>query len=216
MDARLSKVQVRRVYRRLAPIYDIWSNAAESKARKRCLELANIKNGESILEVAVGTGILFEEILKVNPAGRNEGIDLTEEMLARAKARAAKCGGANYALKVGDAYQLQYPDNSFDAVLNNYMFDLLPEGDFLRILVEFKRVLREGGRIVLVNMTRSKFLFNRIWEWLYRLSPTLVGGCRGVELDRYVEAAGFDEIRREYISQLMFPSEVIYGVKPRK
>lgn len=216
MDARLSKAQIRQVYSRLASIYDLWGNLAESKARRRCLQLAGIKNGEAVLEVAVGTGILFEQILKLNPAGRNEGIDLTEAMLARAKARAAKCVGASYALKVGDAYQLEYRDHSFDVVLNTYMFDLLPEEDFLRVLMEFKRVLREGGRVVVVNMTKGKFWFSRIWGWLYRLSPALVGGCRGIELGRYVEAAGFSEIRREYISQLMFPSEVTYGVRPRK
>ena len=151
LDAKLSKDQLREAYRKYASIYDIWSSLTESKARQRCLEVADIKNGESVLEVAVGTGILFEKILQLNPTGRNEGIDLTEQMLSRARARAHKSGVSDYVLKVGDAYHLQYPDNSFDLVLNNYMFDLIPEKDFRAILGEFKRVLRKGGRIVLVN-----------------------------------------------------------------
>jgi ubiquinone/menaquinone biosynthesis C-methylase UbiE len=64
----------------------------ESKARDRCLEIAAIQDGESVLEVAVGTGLAFERILKANPSGRNEGIDLTEAMLNRAEKRAASAG----------------------------------------------------------------------------------------------------------------------------
>ncbi len=214
MDAKLSKDEVREAYRKSASMYDIWSSLTESKARQRCLEVADIKNGESVLEVAVGTGILFEKILELNPTGRNEGIDLTEEMLTRARARAQKSGASGYVLKVGDAYHLQYSDNSFDVLLNNYMFDLIPERDFLAILSEFRRVLRNGGRIVLVNMTKGSRWFNAVWEWLYKIRPSLLGGCRGIELKPYLEKVGFEKIRREYVSQMSFPSEVIYGVKP--
>lgn len=205
---------MREVYRRFASTYDLWSSIAESKARRRCLELAEIKNGESVLEVAVGTGRLFERILRLNPLGRNEGIDLSVEMLARARVRAEKTGAKNYLLKIGDAYNLESPNNSFDVVLNNYMFDLIPERDFMKILQEFKRVLRPGRRLILVNMTRGPGWFNAIWDWVYRLKPSLLGGCRGVELGPYVEKAGFDKLRREYVSQLLFPSEVLYAVRP--
>jgi ubiquinone/menaquinone biosynthesis C-methylase UbiE len=214
VDAKLSKAEVREVYRKFASTYDLWSSLAESKARRRSLELADIRNGDAVLEVAVGTGILFEKILRLNPAGRNEGIDLSEEMLARARVRAEKTGARNYVLKTGDAYHLENPENFFDVVLNNYMFDLIPERDFVAILNEFKRVLRQRGRLVLVNMTKGPSWFNAIWDQLYKTQPSLLGGCRGVELASYLEKAGFDKIRREYISQFVFPSEVIYAVKP--
>ena len=213
MDAKLTKHEVRETYRKFASMYDIWSGIAESKARQRCLEVADIKNGDSVLEVAVGTGILFERILQLNRTGRNEGVDLTEEMLSRARARVQKSGASGYVLKVGDAYSLHYSDNSFDVVLNNYMFDLIPERDFAAILSEFKRVLRNSGRIVIVNMTNGSRCFNAIWEWLYKIRPSLLGGCRGIELKPYLEEVGFEKIRREYISQWSFPSEVTYGVK---
>ena len=214
MDARLSKDEVRETYRKFAATYDLWGSPMESRARERCLEVAGIRDGESVLEVAVGTGILFEKILRINPNGRNEGMDLTEEMLARARTRARKSGVSNYALQAGDAYHLQYPDDTFDVLVNNYMFDLIPEHDFAAILGEFKRVLRAGGRIVLVNMTQGSNWFNALWEWLYRYRPSLLGGCRGVEIKPYLEKAGFEKVEREYVSQLFFPSEVVYGVKP--
>lgn len=149
LEATLSKAEIQRVYRKLASHYDLWGALAESRARRHCLELAGIKNGESVLEVTVGTGLVFAEILKLNSKGRTEGIDLTEEMLERAKTRAEKLVASHCELKTGDAYDLEYPDNSFDVVLNNYMFDLIPNKDFSRILSEFKRVLRNGGRLVL-------------------------------------------------------------------
>jgi ubiquinone/menaquinone biosynthesis C-methylase UbiE len=216
VDAKLSKAEVREVYRKFASTYDTWSSLAESRARGRCLELADIKNGDAVLEVAVGTGMLFEKILRLNPAGRNEGIDLSDEMLARARVRAEKSGARNYILKIGDAYHLDNPDASFDVVLNNYMFDLIPERDFMAILNEFKRVLRHGGRVVLVNMTKGLDWFNAIWDWFYKIQPSLLGGCRGVEIAPYVARVGFEEIRREFVSQFMFPSEVVYAVKPRE
>lgn len=214
MDARLGKNEVRKTYRKMAPSYDLWCNLIENKARQRCLDLAAIRDGEHVLEVAVGTGILFKKILHLNTSGITEGIDLTEAMLTHARERARQTGSPNYTLRVGDAYRLDYPDESFDVVLNNYMFDLIPENDFMTILNEFKRVLKNDGRIVLVNMTSGSGLFNALWNRLYRIRPALLGGCRGVELEPYLEKAGFDSIHREYVTQLGFPSEVIFAVKP--
>lgn len=214
MDAKLNQAQVRETYRQFARTYDIWGNLMESRARRCCLELADIKNGESVLEVAVGTGILFEKLLQLNPNGRNEGIDITEAMLHRAKLRARKSGAVAYVLKIGDAYHLDYPNDCFDVLLNNYMFDLIPEQDFATILAEYKRVLCPGGRLVLVNMTKGSRWFNAMWEFLYKIRPSLLGGCRSVELAPYLKKAGFIKVQRQYVSQLGFPSEVNYGVKP--
>ncbi len=211
-DARLDKARVVDTYRKIAPSYDLWAWLTESKARDRCLELAAIRNGEEVLEVAVGTGLAFERILKANPSGRNEGIDLTEAMLIRADRKAAKSGSNNYRLRVGDAYDLDFPDNSFDVLINNYMFDLLPQQDFLTVLEEFNRVLRPGGRLAMVNMTKGERWYNGLWERIYRINPALLGGCRGVTLLPQIEVCGFRQTKREYMSQLTFPSEIVCGV----
>jgi ubiquinone/menaquinone biosynthesis C-methylase UbiE len=120
----------------------------------------------------------------------------------------------NYRLNLGDAYNLEYEDDSFDILINNYMFDLLPEGDFTTVLTEFKRVLRPGGRLVLVNMAKGERWYNFIWEIVYRISPASFGGCRGIYLLPYVESMGFKQVKREFISQMTFPSEVVYAIKP--
>jgi ubiquinone/menaquinone biosynthesis C-methylase UbiE len=215
LDARIKKSEVPRIYKKVASVYDIWARLTESKARNRCLELARIRDGESVLEVAVGTGLTFLDILRLNSAGQNEGIEITEEMLGRAREKAKNLGVSNYRLEIGDAYNLDYSNNSFDLVINNYMFDLLPEEDFSVVLSEFKRVLRPGGRLVLVNMTKTKHWYNSVWELIYRANPAWMGGCRGVFLQPHLESAGFVDVRREFISQLTFPSEVMYGLKPK-
>ena len=212
--ARLGESEVVPTYSRLASRYDSWAALSESRARRRCLELAAIQNGETILEVAAGTGLLFVELLKLNPDGVTEGVDLTEAMLMKARRKAARLGAGNYCLLVGDARHLDYPAGRFDLLINNYMFDLLPESNFTTILEEFKRVLRPGGRLVLANMTKPEHWYQALWEGLYRWRPSLMGGCRGVQLLPFVESAGFQSVRREVVSQMTFPSEVIYGVKP--
>ena len=95
-DARIEKDQVPDVYSRIAPLYDLWAWLTESHARRRCLELAAIQDGEDVLEVAVGTGLAFVEILEANLSGRNEGVDLTAAMLSRAERKATRTGHPNY------------------------------------------------------------------------------------------------------------------------
>jgi len=214
LPTKINKSVITSIYKTFAPIYDIAGLLIETKARQRCVEVAQIRDGESVLEVAVGTGLTFAEILKRNPSGRNEGIDLTKEMLEQAIRRVSNSDAKNYRLAIGDAYKLEFADNTFDLVVNNYMFDLLPENDFSAVLSEFKRVLRPGGRLVLVNMGKGSKWFHHIAESLYRINPMLAGGCREVALLEYVQAAGFSQATREFISQMTFPSEVVYGRKP--
>lgn len=214
LDAKLDKHRVADVYRRIAPSYDFWAWLTETKARNRCLELAAIQDGEDVLEVAVGTGLAFERIIASNPSGRNEGIDLTEAMLDRARKKAHRTGLENFRLQLGDAYDLEFPDDSFDVLVNNYMFDLLPEEDFPKVLEEFRRVLRPGGRLAMVNMTLGERWYHGIWERVYRMNPALLGGCRGVMLLPSLDNCGFHQATRETTSQMTFPSEIVHAVAP--
>jgi len=214
LEARLSKKDIPRTYRRIAGLYDAWAALTESKAHERCLEVAAIRDGESVLEVAVGTGLLFEGILRRNPSGVNVGIDLTESMLDRARRRVRLSVAANVSLEIGDAYSLTYADETFDLVISNYLFDMLPQEDFSGVLTEFRRVLRPGGRLLLVNMTKAGRWYQGFWDRLYRLSPEIMGGCRGVLLLPHVSEAGFTRCQRETVSQMGFPSELVFAVKP--
>jgi len=212
LDARFTHDEIVRKYNRIASIYDLFGILMESKARQRALGIATIKNGEKVLEVALGTGLNFVEILKRNPLGWVEGVDISSKMLERAKKRISKTGQQNYTLHLCDCRHLPFEHGSFDVLMNQYMFDIFPVEDFIPILAEFKRVLKDGGRIVLVNMTKGEKWLNQIYEEMYKLKLSLFAGCRGIRVQPFLEASGFQEIEREYVSQLGFPSEVVRAV----
>lgn len=208
-DAYVPQHKIIAVYDKLAPVYDIWGALTETNARSRALEFANVGDGSAILEVAVGTGLTFSELVKQNLNGTNIGVDISPGMLEKAKARLKKVENATYLLETGNAFNLNVESHSIDILMNNYMFDLIAFKDMPIILNEFKRVLKHDGRLILVNMTRGESRLSRVYELVYRISPKLMGGCRGVTLTDELIASGFKVETREYIQQMLFPSEVI-------
>jgi ubiquinone/menaquinone biosynthesis C-methylase UbiE len=208
-DAGVPQREVAGLYDRLAKVYDIWSALTESKARRRALDLGEIRDGEKILEVAVGTGVAFLEIVRRNGHGLNIGIDLSRNMLLRANGRLNKLSGTHSILVLGTAFSLPLKGASIDLLMNSYMFDLIPFDDMAAVLSEFRRVLKEGGRMVLVNGTIGQSRASRLYDLVYRLSPRLIGGCRGVRLSDRLRDNGFTVETREYHQQVLFPSEVI-------
>ncbi len=213
LEARIPPEQMVRKYNRIASIYDLFGVLMEAKARQKALDVAAIKDGEKILEVALGTGLNFVEILKRNPSGWVEGIDISVKMLERAHKRISRTGSENYRLNRCDCHHLPFEDKTFDVLMSQYLFDILPVDDFFPILSEFKRVLKDGGRIVLVNMTKGERRFNQIYEEIYKLKLPLLAGCRGVFVSPYLETLEFEKMKRQFVSQLGFPSEVVCAFK---
>ncbi len=213
LEASVSQNEIAKIYDSLAKFYDVWSNLTESRARSRALELAEIKNGLNIQEIAVGTGLAFYEIVKRNPDGINIGIDISAGMLKKARKRLSQLSEANYELKEASAFHLEGEDEQFDVLINHYMFDLISFDQMDAVLAEFKRVLKKGGKLVMVNMTVGEKLGSGIYDFLYRLSPRLMGGCRGIRLSEKLKEHGFHINLREYHQQCLFPSEVILAQK---
>ena len=207
-EARVPQSEIGHVYDKLAGIYDVWGVLTESRARNRAIELAKIENGMNVLEVAVGTGLAFYEMVKRNPNGKNTGIDLSKGMLKKAEKRLKKLSGANFTLSTGTAFNLPMEDETVDVLMNNYMVDLMSEADMDKVLMEFRRVLKEHGRLVMVNMTMGERFGSNIYNYVYNISPKLMGGCRGVTLSGKLKDHGFQVETREYYQQLLFPSEV--------
>ncbi len=212
-EARVSQTEIGDVCDKLAGIYDIWGMLTESRARKRAIELAKIEDGSTILEVAVGTGLAFYEIVKRNPHGDNTGIDLSKGMLKKAGKRLKKLSGANFTLNTGTAFHLPMRDHSVDVLVNSYMVDLMSESDMDKVIKEFRRVLKEQARLVMVNMTTGERFGSNIYDFIYNMAPRLMGGCRGVNLSDKLSEHGFKVEKREYIQQFLFPSEVIIAHK---
>jgi demethylmenaquinone methyltransferase / 2-methoxy-6-polyprenyl-1,4-benzoquinol methylase len=202
-------------YDRLTPVYELWARLTETRARRRVLELAAPRDGEAVLEVAIGTGVQFVELARRNPVGSTVGVELSERMLDATRKRLAKAGlGDRVELRQADALELPFEDRSFDVVVNSYMLDLLPREQIPQALAEFLRVLRPGGRLVLSNMTIGERRRHRLWDALYARGLNLTANCRGVLAAPVLEELGFTRVRREYVSQLSFPTEIVIATAP--
>ena len=197
----------------VAWFYDLWALLTEKKAVQRALSMAHVHDNSSVLEVAVGTGRLFSEIVKRNPNGKNEGSDISPAMLAHARKRLQKFPSNAYQLEPGSAYELHYEDDTFDFLFNTYMLDLLPEQDFMKVVAEFRRVLKPGGKIVLVSFGFGTHWFNRFWYWLARIFPALLTNCRPIMINQTVAQTGFHNLQVEHISQTTFPSDIVIAEK---
>lgn len=207
-------VEVDRIRKKYDWASEIYFLAAplEKKARMRGIELADIKPNDKVLEVAVGIGLSFLEILKrVDRENAVYGLDLSPAMLEKTRKLAIKHGYSNFDLREGDARHLPFPDETFDVLYNSYMLDLIPLADFSVVLKEFYRVLKKSGRLVLVNLGK-KDSAPVFYEKLYNLSPYFWGGCRLVLMESYVKQIGFRDVKREIIKTLM-TSEIVTGIK---
>ena len=213
LEASVPQEDVSKLYDKTAWFYDIWASLTESKAQKRAIEIAEVQNKTTILDVAVGTGRLFRKIVKQNPDGKNYGIDISEGMLAKAKMKLFNQENKIYSLEIGSALDIRMDDGSVDILFNNYMFDLIFFDQMDDVINEFARVLKPGGKLVLVNMTKTEQFGTGLYERIYRISPPLMGGCRGVQMFDLLTEHGFKVITREYVQQMLFPSEVILATK---
>jgi ubiquinone/menaquinone biosynthesis C-methylase UbiE len=211
-DARLSAQKVEAIYDSLSSFYDIWGGLTESKARNRGIALSNIQEGEQVLEVAAGTGLILRQIAPLNRTGTIYGVDISQGMLAKAQHKLKEFHNIN--LKQASALALPFNSQQFDLVFNAYMFDLLPYQQMPAVMAEFWRVLKPGGRMVLINMTEGEKFGSQLYQKLYNLNPSLLGGCRGVRMANSVTETGFNLQLREYYQQMFFPSEVLLAKKP--
>lgn len=114
--------------------YDVWSRfygwvgvPLERKARMIGLDEVAVRPGEKVLEVAVGPGATFVEILRrVGRGGEAVGVDLSPRMLDRTRRRALRAGWRKVGVQEADARRLPFPDGAFDVLFNSYMLDLIP------------------------------------------------------------------------------------------
>ena len=137
------------------------------------------------LEVAIGTGLNLPNY----PSGvRLTGIDLTPEMLALARKRAADLG-MPVRFCEGDAQALPFPDGTFDTVLSTYSMCSVP--DERRTVLEMKRVLKPGGRLILVDHVRSSVAPIYWIQLLMELAPSRTKSELTRRPIKHVHAAGF-------------------------
>ncbi|MCB0825813.1 MAG: bifunctional demethylmenaquinone methyltransferase/2-methoxy-6-polyprenyl-1,4-benzoquinol methylase UbiE [Armatimonadetes bacterium] len=203
---------VREMFADIAPTYDrvntIVSTGQDEKWRRAAVEAINLQPGESVLDLCSGTGAFLPHIMaKVGEAGLVTGVDFCAPMLAEAKTKF----GEKVSLQVGDATELPFQAESFDAMTVGWGLRNVPDLD--RALSEAARVLKPGGRFVTVDMARPRGLIGPISEWACGTIVPLVGRVFGKteaytylpksaqrfasreELTAKMEKAGFSDVQ---------------------
>jgi phosphatidylethanolamine/phosphatidyl-N-methylethanolamine N-methyltransferase len=157
---------VERAYDRWAPIYDLVFGGVFGKGRHAAIVATNSIGGR-VLEVGVGTGISLPQYAANT---RIFGTDISEAMLAKAKQRVADQRLKNVeGLAVMDAEKLEFPDNSFDVVMAQYVVTAVPNPE--KALDEFARVLRPGGEMIILSRVSADAGIRRFIE--QRLQPVV-------------------------------------------
>ncbi len=146
MLPQMSTDGVAQAYGRWAPVYDLVFGPVFRQGRSAAIVAAE-KIGGRILEVGVGTGI---SLPGYKASSRLTGVDISEPMLDKARARVRRLGLANVdAIQVGDAEALDFPDAAFDVVVAQYVVSAVPNPE--RALDEFARVVKPGGEIIITT-----------------------------------------------------------------
>jgi ubiquinone/menaquinone biosynthesis C-methylase UbiE len=206
---------IRRAYDLWSYRYDAFAGCADARARR--MALASVR-GQRILDVGVGTGTSFADLARtVDPDALVCGVELTPRMLRKASARLRAIPRRGRLLAAG-GLRLPFRTASFDLVTSSYLLDLLSEDDIGRAIEEFYRVLEPGGRLILVNLTKMDARRITLYERCYRALPGLaqawlLGGCRPVQVQPLLAAAGFVAARRFVVEQFL-SSEVVIAEKP--
>jgi phosphatidylethanolamine/phosphatidyl-N-methylethanolamine N-methyltransferase len=145
--ASLDHASIVEAYRRWAGVYDTVFGGISSKGRLRAVSLINRLPGRDVLEVGVGTGLALPHY---NRDKRITGIDLSKEMLRKARERTREDGLSSVrALHEMDAEATSFEDDAFDIAVGMFVASVVPNPR--RLLAELRRLVRPGGDILLVN-----------------------------------------------------------------
>ena len=192
------------------------------------LAIASLKKGQIVLDLGSGAGFdCFLAARVVGKSGRVIGVDMTHEMLSKARENAQKNGFTNVEFRLGEIEALPVADNSVDVIISNCVINLSPEKQ--RVFNEAFRVLRSGGRLAVADIVATAPLPEEIKADWAAYTGCMAGASQIVELEQMLQKAGFKEIKiapkdasRSFIREWLpgkriedyLVSATIEGVKP--
>jgi SAM-dependent methyltransferase len=180
------------------------------------IEAAGLRAGETVVDLGSGAGLdIFYAADRVGPSGRAIGIDMTPEMIARARANAARLGASNAEFRLGEIEHLPVADSSADVIISNCVINLLP--DKRPAFTEAFRALKPGGRMVISDLVALRPLPKEL-QTLQDWAACVAGAIPKDEYLRAIEQAGFEAV--EIVSERAYAaspiaSVTVRAVKPR-
>ena len=211
-----SKAQAEATYDRLSRWYDFLAGGSERRLIDAGVYHLAVRDGEKVLEIGFGTGrALLSLARSVGPSGRVYGLDLSAGMLRVAQNKVDRAGlSGRIELRQGDAAHLAFADASLDAVFSSFTLELFDTPVIPVVLGECRRVLRDGGRLCVVAMSKvgKPGLMVKLYEWAHGRFPRYVD-CRPIYAQSALQEAGFRLLDTTLRSVWGLPVEIILARK---
>jgi demethylmenaquinone methyltransferase/2-methoxy-6-polyprenyl-1,4-benzoquinol methylase len=210
-----SKAAARISYNRMSRWYDMIAGSTEAKYRNWGLEKLAARPGERILEIGFGTGHCLVSLANaVGLTGHIVGLDISDGMLAIARERLREHGLMDRVdLHLGDAANLSFIGaNSLDGVFMSFTLELFDNPEIPYVLQECHRVLKPGGRLAVVAMTKTDppGVAVRLYEWFHQHMPDYAD-CRPIFARQALEGNGFKIQDISVSSMWGLPVEIVLG-----
>ncbi|QDU98685.1 class I SAM-dependent methyltransferase [Lignipirellula cremea] len=210
----------RAFYDRIAHSYDALADSNEHRAREAGQAALALQPGEKVLEIGFGTGNSLIQLAEaVGETGSAHGIDISSGMRDVTQKKLEERGLTDrVSLELGDARQLPYDDNSFDAVFTSMTLELFPLEDIPLVLADVRRVLRSGGRFGVVSMAtvhegEHDSMLESAYKWFHRHFPHIVD-CQPIDVEKFVQEAGFQVDQVVNMEIWTMPVRAVIGVNP--
>jgi len=156
--------------------------------------IAALRPGEVVIDLGSGAGFdCFLAAQQVGPAGRVIGVDMTHEMLKKARENAVKIGATNVDFRLGELEHLPVADNSADVVMSNCVINLVP--DKAQVFQETFRVLKPGGRVAVSDVVNTKPLSDELRADTALLCGCIAGAAPIEQISGWLRDAGFTGVR---------------------
>jgi arsenite methyltransferase len=158
--------------------------------------IAALRAGETVLDLGSGAGFdCFLAAARVGRTGRVIGVDMTPEMVTKARANARRVSAANVEFRLGEIEHLPVPDESVDVIISNCVINLSP--DKRAVFREAIRVLKPGGRIAISDVVATQAIPKDVAENVEALTGCVAGAVPVDEIRAMLAEAGFDAIKVE-------------------
>lgn len=206
--------RTRRVYDRLAAVYPLSTMLFHSRAHRCAIEISGVRDGMNVLEVATGSGEMFRRLIRANASGATLGLDLSPNMAARTQRIARRrFPAASAHCQAVDARQMPFRNESFDAIFCCYLLELLSAEDIVCTLGEFRRVLRNRGRLTLVLIGQNTAMFNAAYRFVGSIAPAFWGRQVEQRVPELIESMRFEIVHDRKVRQIFYPSRVLVARK---
>jgi ubiquinone/menaquinone biosynthesis C-methylase UbiE len=180
---------------------------------------ADFDEASSIFEFGCGTGRLAERLLSdyLSNECRYRAVDISSTMVRLAQKRLTHWGDRVSVEQTSGAITLRGPSESYDRFVASYVLDLLSDEDIRELLAEAYRILKPGGLLCTVGLTRGTSLSAKIggvlWQAIFKLNPKLVGGCRAVVVRELLADSNWSVRYANVVTRYSISSEVLIAAR---